>query len=262
MPAQGPGRPRAGSSRRGRCPPRRSASGALELVTRRVDVGAVGRVRLPAPAVAVVGQPDERPVVTWSKRAGSLPSTSTAPAAQLPARPMHVHVESAPGGLGESVHRHGTLATRRPGDRGLRLRGQPCGSALLKEVPSRVNRIRARPDAPRPQASATVAAAGRVSGLARSSARFPDRLPQRRAARGDLRARPRRPRCRAYREGSAGTERRGHRGHGRSTSASAQSRSIVVVAGRMVPAPRRTRDGRSRSGVDQRALGRRAPCTL
>ena len=29
-----------------------------------------------------------RPVVTWSKRAGSSPSTRTAPAAQLPARPM------------------------------------------------------------------------------------------------------------------------------------------------------------------------------
>ena len=31
---------------------------ALGLLTRRVDVGAVDRVRLPAPAVAVVGQPD------------------------------------------------------------------------------------------------------------------------------------------------------------------------------------------------------------
>ena len=31
---------------------------ALELLTRRVDVGPVDRVRLPAPAVAVVGQPD------------------------------------------------------------------------------------------------------------------------------------------------------------------------------------------------------------
>ena len=31
---------------------------ALELLTRRVDVGAVDRVRLPSPAVAVVGQPD------------------------------------------------------------------------------------------------------------------------------------------------------------------------------------------------------------
>ena len=31
---------------------------ALELLTRRVDVGTVDRVRLPAPAVAVVGQPN------------------------------------------------------------------------------------------------------------------------------------------------------------------------------------------------------------
>ena len=69
---------------------------ALELLTGRFDVGPVHRVRLPAPAVAVVRQSDgrlpvkmaARPVVTWSKRAGSSPSTSTAPAAQLPARPM------------------------------------------------------------------------------------------------------------------------------------------------------------------------------
>ena len=50
---------------------------ALELLTRRFDVGPVDRVRLPAPAVAVVGQVDgpgapvkmaARPVVTRSKR--------------------------------------------------------------------------------------------------------------------------------------------------------------------------------------------------
>ena len=50
----------------------------LELLPRRFDIGPVDRVRLPAPAGAVVGQVEgrpvvkmaARPVVTWSKRAG------------------------------------------------------------------------------------------------------------------------------------------------------------------------------------------------
>ena len=79
-----------------RFPPRRHASGA----------GAANApLRLSAPATAYGSQRQPsrwsgsrtgwppvklaaRPVVTWSKRAGSSPSTSTAPAAQLPARPM------------------------------------------------------------------------------------------------------------------------------------------------------------------------------
>ena len=69
---------------------------ALELLTGRFDVGPVDRVRLPAPAVAVVGQPDGPPAREdggATRRhlieTGRLsPSTSTAPAAQLPAKPM------------------------------------------------------------------------------------------------------------------------------------------------------------------------------
>ena len=48
---------------------RRVTHQALELLTRYVDVDPVDRVRLPAPALAVAA----RPVVTWSKRAGSSP---------------------------------------------------------------------------------------------------------------------------------------------------------------------------------------------
>ena len=48
----------------------------------------------------------------------------------------------------------------------------------------------------------------RVPGVARSSARLPGRLPHRRAGRGDLRHRPRRPRRRAGARVQAGTERR------------------------------------------------------
>ena len=65
--------PRSSASRerRQRCPSRQ----ALELLTQRFDVGPVDRVRLPAPAVAVVGsRPGRpavkmaaRPVVTWSE---------------------------------------------------------------------------------------------------------------------------------------------------------------------------------------------------
>ena len=55
-----------------------------------------------------------RPVVTWSKRAGSSPSTSTAPAAQLPARPMLTSPSGSVRVSGASVRRvPSTKAMRR-----------------------------------------------------------------------------------------------------------------------------------------------------
>ena len=78
----------------GRCPPRVTHQ-ALELLTRRFDVGPVDRVRLPAPAVAVVGQPDgpaAREDGDAPRRhlveAGRFVPIDEHPAAQLPARPM------------------------------------------------------------------------------------------------------------------------------------------------------------------------------
>ena len=110
---------------------------ALELLTRRFDVGPVDRGRLPAPAAAMVGQPEgrppvkmaARPVVTWSKRTGSSPSTSTAPAPQLPARPMLTSPSGAGPGRGGGGPRRSAGAPRtlrRPQRRWCRsgLRGQ------------------------------------------------------------------------------------------------------------------------------------------
>ena len=124
----GPCGPRAGArlARRGgpgntlRPPAARPLAGARALV---------GAARRGTPQGCVLERPGERPA---GVRAGGL--------RHGPARFRRRALELGPRRVGrERPSSRDTLATRRPGDRGLRLRGQPRGSALLKEVPSRVN---------------------------------------------------------------------------------------------------------------------------
>ena len=116
---------------------------SLGLLTRRFDVGSVDCVRLPAPAVAVVGQPDGAaaredggaPGRHLVERAGSPPLMSTAPALTLPSAPAR-------------VSRASVRRRRRGGAGPPRSAGAP--RTLRRPRPARTRRRASRPTPGRP----------------------------------------------------------------------------------------------------------------